>query len=87
MYIGLGVLSLTKDKAEEIGKELVKKGELSEKEGKQFANEIFKKSEKAKKELKETIIESVHRANVVTKKDLEKLEKEIKKLLSSKKKR
>jgi len=59
LYTGLGLALITKEKAEELAKELVTKGELSEKEGKSFIEEILKKSEEAKQELEkktETLI-------------------------------
>jgi polyhydroxyalkanoate synthesis regulator phasin len=49
-YTGLGLALITKEKAEELAKELVKKGELSEKEGKGFVEEILKKSKEAEQE-------------------------------------
>jgi polyhydroxyalkanoate synthesis regulator phasin len=49
-YTGLGVALITKEKAEELAKELVKKGELSEKEGKGFVEEILEKSKEAEQE-------------------------------------
>lgn len=49
-YTGLGLALITKEKAEELAKDLVKKGELSEKEGKGFVEEILKKSKEAEQE-------------------------------------
>ncbi len=51
LYTGLGLALITKEKAEELAKELVTKGELSEKEGMSFVEGILKKSEEAKQEL------------------------------------
>jgi polyhydroxyalkanoate synthesis regulator phasin len=61
-YTGLGLTLITKEKAEELAKELVKKGELSEKEGKGYVEEILQKSEEASKELEkkgETLINKI----------------------------
>ncbi|MBW2040214.1 MAG: hypothetical protein JRI46_11620 [Deltaproteobacteria bacterium] len=87
MLTGLGLAFLTKDKVEELAKEFVKKGKLSEKEGKEFIDELSKKSEDAKKEV-EGKIEKVARdtmkkMNLVTRDDFLKLEKQLKQLVKA----
>ena len=84
MLTGVGLAGLTKDKVEKLAKELAKKGELSEKEGRKLLDDLSKKSEKAKKDL-ETQIEGVvkntmKKTNLATREDLLKLTKRIKKL-------
>ena len=61
-YTGLGLALITKEKAEELAKELVKKGELSEKEGKGFVEEILKKSKEAEQEFEKKAETLVHNA-------------------------
>lgn len=84
MFTGIGMASLTKDKIEELGKEIIKQGKLSEKEGKELLEGLLKKSEEAKKEVKEQVeklvSDSMKRMNFATREDLMKLEEEVKKL-------
>jgi len=91
LYIGLGLALITKEKVEELAKELVTKGELSEKEGKSFIEEILKKSEEAKQELEkktETLInQALKKTDILSRKDfisvsrrLAKLEEKIEEL-------
>jgi polyhydroxyalkanoate synthesis regulator phasin len=47
MLFGVGLAALTREKTEEFVKELVKKGELSEKEGKQLINDLVEKSKRS----------------------------------------
>jgi polyhydroxyalkanoate synthesis regulator phasin len=72
-YTGLGLALVTKEKAEELAKELVKKGELSEKEGKGFVEEILKKSKEAEKEFEkkaETLVNNaIKKIDVPSKKE------------------
>ena len=81
---GVGLALMTKDKAEELAKELVKKGELSEKEGKEFIDEMLKKSKQAGKDMEakvdDLVKKALKKANVATREDLAGLEKEIKRL-------
>ena len=81
MLTGVGLAVMTKDKAEELGRELVKKGEITEKEGKEFVEELLKKSEDARKDFEKKVEESVKkilaRMDVVTKKDFNKLAKRV----------
>jgi len=81
MYMGLGLAELTREKVEEISKELVKKGEISEKEGRDLAEEISRKAEAAKKDLEKRVDKLVKQAldriNVATKDDLAAVEKKL----------
>jgi len=84
MLTGVGLASMTKDKVEELAKELAEKGKLSEKEGRELFDELLKKSEQARKDL-ETKVEDVvkkmlGKIDVATKKDIAELEKKIKRL-------
>lgn len=83
MYMGLGLAEMTREKMEEISKELMKKGELSEKEGRDFVDELSRKSQQARKSLEKRVDEMVagalSRLNVATKTDLAALEKKLSK--------
>ncbi|MFQ5841020.1 MAG: phasin family protein [Thermodesulfobacteriota bacterium] len=73
--VGLGVM--TKDKVEE----LARKGELSEKEGKELIDDLLKKSEQAREDLEAKIEGLVRKAleklNVGAKKDITQLNAKI----------
>ena len=55
MYAGIGAAFLTREKLEEVGKELTEKGSLSVEEGKTFVDDLLKKSEVAKANLEQWI--------------------------------
>ncbi len=81
---GIGVISLTQEKAEEFTQEMIKKGEISREEGKKFVKEVLSEQEKQLKDLEEKINnkvkESMEKSGVVMKSDLEALERKIDKL-------
>ncbi len=52
---GVGAAFLTREKLEEVGKELVDKGSMTLDEGKEFVDELLKKSDSAKEHLEEWI--------------------------------
>ena len=91
MFLGLGLASLTKEKIEELAKDLIKKGELSEKEGKDFVSEVTKKSKDAAKEIKSQIekgvSETMKKMNLASRSELLDLEKRLQKLEESTKKK
>lgn len=81
--LGIGIAALTKEKAEDIAKEFVEKGELSSEEGKELVMDLLKKSEEQKKELTKRVDNEVKKALkglVVSKKDIQRLEKRIEQL-------
>ena len=84
MLTGVGMASLTKDKIEELGKELIEKGKLSEKEGKELLNELKEKAEESRKEMEtrtdKLVKDSLEKMNLASRDDLEKLEKKLNKL-------
>ena len=59
MYAGIGAAFLTREKLEEVGKELADKGSLSVEEGKAFVDDLLKKSESAKANLEQWISRKV----------------------------
>ncbi len=59
MFTGIGMLSLSKDKIEEITRDFIEKGKLSEQEGEKLVEELLKKSEESRTELKKQIEEQV----------------------------
>jgi len=81
---GVGLAAMTKDKIDEHVKELVEKGKLTEKEGREIADEMLKKSKRAKKDLEKQVEKQVQQAlqtlQIASKEDVEKLEARIEKL-------
>jgi polyhydroxyalkanoate synthesis regulator phasin len=81
---GIGLAALTKEKIEEVVKDVVEKGKLSEKEGKEFVDELLKKSEGAREkvegQIEKALQASLKKMNLVTRDDFSKLEKQIKQL-------
>ena len=87
MFTGVGMASMTKDKISDLAKEIIEKGKLSEKEGKELLDELMKKSEGAQKELEAStdklVQASLKKMNLASRDDLLKLEKQLKKLTKS----
>lgn len=81
MYMGVGLAYMTKEKVEEISRELIKKGELSAAEGKEFIDGLTEKSEEARKALEDRVEKTVKRVlaklDISTKDDLSALEKRL----------
>lgn len=81
LTLGLGLVVTTKEQAEKIVDELVKRGELKQEESKEFIEEILEKGKGTKIELEQIInkktTELLGELNVATKKDIERLEKRI----------
>lgn len=82
--IGLGALVITREKAEKIAHDLVKKGKLKEHEGASLLKEIVKKGRSEEKEIEAGITKIVRatfsKLNVAYKADIRRLENEIKKM-------
>ena len=85
---GVGLAAMTKDKIDEHIKELVEKGKLSEKEGREIADEMLKKSKQAKDDLEKQVEKQVQQTlkalQITSKEDIEKLEARIEKLEAAK---
>jgi polyhydroxyalkanoate synthesis regulator phasin len=91
MFTGIGVATLTRDKIEEISREFIEKGKLSESEGKKLVDDLMTKSEKAKNDAKDQVEGYVKMAlnkmDLASSSELDELKKEIaelKKILESK---
>jgi polyhydroxyalkanoate synthesis regulator phasin len=72
MLIGIGLAAATREKVEEYIQELVKKGEISEKEGKELLNDLLERSKKMKDEMEKKVenivADTLSRLNIPTKK-------------------
>ena len=84
MFTGIGMALLTKEKIEEMGRDLIAKGAIPEQEGKDFIEEALVKSREAKESLKEQIEkiirDTLKKMNVVTEDELKDLKARIAKL-------
>ncbi len=81
VLLGLGALTMTKEKIEQVVDELIKKGELSQDERAKAIKDLLKKAEEQEKALADKVSaevnEAIKKLGVPTKKDLERLEKKI----------
>ncbi len=81
IYIGAGLASLTAEKIEEAVAEIVKRGELSEKQGKELLQELLDKSAKTRKEISEKIEkmiqETMEKLHLPTRKEIDELKARI----------
>ena len=81
---GVGFAAMTKDKIDDHIKELVEKGKLTEKEGREMADDMLKKSKQAKEDLEKQVEKLVQQTlgtlQIPSKKEVEDLAARIEKL-------
>ncbi|HSR11868.1 MAG TPA: hypothetical protein VLS90_10530, partial [Thermodesulfobacteriota bacterium] len=81
IFIGAGLAAMTAEKIEESVEEFVKKGELSEKQGRELVQELLDRSSKIRKEMGERvdrlIQESLNRLNLPSRKEVDELKARI----------
>ena len=81
---GLGIASLTKEKAEKLVKDLIKEGEVSEGEGSKLVKDLLEKVEDNKKtiekQVEDTVKNVLKKINIPSRKDITELDKKIEKL-------
>lgn len=84
MLLGLGALSLTKERAERIADEMVKKGEMTRDEAKSFIDQVVERGKQEKDEIKKVVKEELEGwglgGGVATKADVNRLEEQIRKI-------
>ena len=84
LYTGVGLAVLTKEKAEELVKELTQQAKLSEQEGKELFDGLLKQSEQARNDFQtkvdETVLTVVKRLNLATKDEVASLKAKIEEL-------
>jgi len=90
LLAGIGLALKTWDEVEDLAKELVEKGKMSENDGKKFLNDLQKRYEDTQKKLEarveKTVKEFLKKADVVTSDELKAVKKEVrelKKIISS----
>ena len=78
---GIGLAAMTKDKVEELCKDCVAKGQLTEQEGEKFISELLQRSDEAKVELEKQVETAtrkvIEKMNLVQVEDVKALETEI----------
>ncbi|HNR40671.1 MAG TPA: phasin family protein [Bacteroidales bacterium] len=81
---GLGALSLSREKAEEISRDLIKRGELAETDEAKFVRDLMDLVEKNKAGLEEKVEKAVEKAmaklDIPSRKEINALKEEIGKL-------
>ena len=84
MFTGIGIASLTKDKVEEIAKEFVEKGKISEQEGKKLVDELLTRSDESKEAIRQQVDERIQLAfqkmNIARSSEIEELKQQIREL-------
>lgn len=86
VLLGLGVISLTKEKAEDVVDDLIKRGEVASGERFKMVDKLLKEAEKQENELERKIAGTVQKVvadmGLPTKKDLEEISKTLKNIES-----
>ncbi len=81
---GVGVASLTKDKVEELGREFIDKGKMSEQEGEKFIQEMVGRAEESRETVKtqtESLVQStIAKMKLASGEDIVSLKEEIERL-------
>jgi len=89
MLTGLGVASLTKEKIEEIGRDFIDQGKLSQQEGEKLMEELRARVDESKEEIKKQIEERVEevlkKMNLARSSELDELKRQIKELQDARK--
>lgn len=84
LLTGVGVAALSKEKAEELVKDIVEKGKMTEQEGQKLVDQLLTSSEEARKELQKQIETKVQAAlekmDLAKKSELDALKLEIEEL-------
>ncbi len=84
MLTGIGLALIAKDEVEDLAKELVNKGKMSENEGTKFLEDLQRRYDETQKKLEEKVQQAVKdfmkKADVVTGDELKGLKKEIRDL-------
>lgn len=78
---GIGIASLTKDKIEDLAKDLIDKGKMSEQEGEKLVQEMLSRAEESRQTMKnqtETLVQkTIDKMHLARMEDVDLLKKEI----------
>lgn len=90
MFAGMGIISLTKEKVEELAQDFIEKGKLTEQEGKKFVDEILEHSDESKEAIRQQIDERIQFAlekmHIAKSSEVEELKAQVMKLQEAMKK-
>ncbi len=85
MYAGLGAISMTRQRAEKLFDDYVKRGQAEKEKRTGFIKDVMETSEKTRKEFENLVSEQVKKVvkqmNVATSDDIKRLEKKLDKLM------
>jgi len=91
VLVGVGLAAMAGEKVEELAKELVEKGKLSEKEARDLAEDMLKRSAEARKDLQAQVEKwlehSLHKMHLPSKEDFDRLASRIAKLEKARKRK
>ena len=84
LWVGAGLAAMTAEKIEEMVKEIVNRGHITEKEGKELVDDLIEKSKKAKKDLgdrvENVVQETLQRLKIPSRKEVDELKARIEQL-------
>lgn len=84
LLTGVGVAALSKEKIEDLAKEIVEKGKMTEQEGQKLVDQLLSSSEDARQDLQKQIEEKIQavldKMDLAKKSDLDALKLEIEEL-------
>lgn len=85
LYLGLGIFSMTKERAEAIINDLVEKGKVSKDESAKAVRDLMDRADKEKgefeKKLNQVIEETVTRLHLATRKDIDEINRKLDQIL------
>ncbi len=84
MLMGVGLAAMTRDKVEEMAREMARNAQLSSEKGQEFIDEVMQRADKAREEFEASVRKAVNdnlaRTNVATRDDIADLKTRIEKL-------
>ncbi len=87
LYMGLGLFSLTKERAQEVIDDLVEKGKMSKDESSKAVKDLMDRAEKEKsafdKKVDQSIQDSVKQLHLATQEDIKEVNKKLDKILKA----
>lgn len=86
--LGLGTIAVTKEKAEQVARELMKEGQINRKEADVMVKRLMKKGEESRKDLNATVEKAIHgvmkKLDIPSRSEVERLKAEIARLKKAK---
>ncbi|HIQ38154.1 MAG TPA: hypothetical protein EYH36_09235 [Desulfocapsa sulfexigens] len=84
LLTGVGVVALTKEKIEEVAKEFVEKGKITEQEGRSLVEDLVTRSEESRLEFQKQVEEKVEsvmkKMNLAKQSEVDALKRELKEM-------